>query len=117
MQAMIQHNVLKWAIDRAHISIETLARKLSVKTEKIEKWIDGQAKPTFKQAQNLAEKLHIPFGYLFLSEPPKEKLPIPDFRTIKNQPTYHISPYLTELIFDLDRKQHWYKEYSACKQQ
>lgn len=111
MQAMIQHDILKWAIERAHISIETLARKLSVKAEKVEKWINGQAKPTFKQAQNLAEKLHIPFGYLFLSEPPKEKLPIPDFRTIKNRPTYHLSPYLTELIFDLDRKQHWYKEY------
>ncbi len=111
MQAMIQHDILKWAVKRAQISIEVLSKKLSVKAEKIEKWLNGEAKPTFKQAQNLAEKLHIPFGYLFLSEPPREELPIPDFRTIKNEPTYHISPYLTELIFDLDRKQHWYREY------
>jgi len=111
MQAMIQHNMLRWAIERAQISIEVLSKKLSVKTDKIEKWINGESKPTFKQAQTLAEKLHIPFGYLFLSEPPKEELPIPDFRTIKNEPTYHISPYLTELILDLDRKQTWYREY------
>lgn len=111
MRAMIQHDILRWAIERTQISIEVLSQKLSVKTDKIEKWINGESKPTFKQAQNLAEKLHIPFGYLFLSEPPKEELPIPDFRTIKNEPTYHISPYLTELIFDLDRKQHWYREY------
>ena len=111
MQAMIQQNVLKWAVERAQINVETLAHKLAVKADKVEAWIEGKAKPTFKQAQNLAEKLHIPFGYLFLSEPPKEKLPIPDFRTIKNRPTYHVSPHLTELIFDLDRKQHWYREY------
>lgn len=111
MQAMIQHDILRWAIERTQISIEVLSQKLSVKTDKIEKWINGESKPTFKQAQSLAEKLHIPFGYLFLSEPPKEELLIPDFRTIKNEPTYHISPYLTELIFDLDRKQHWYREY------
>lgn len=111
MQAMIQHDILKWAIERAQISIEVLSKKLSVKADKIEKWLSGETKPTFKQAQNLAEKLHIPFGYLFLSEPPGEELPIPDFRTIRNEPTYHISPYLTELIFDLDRKQQWYREY------
>ena len=111
MQAMIQHDILKWAIERAQISIEVLSQKLSVKADKIEKWLNGEAKPTFRQAQNLAEKLRIPFGYLFLSEPPREELPIPDFRTIRNEPTYHISPYLTELIFDLDRKQHWYREY------
>ena len=111
MQAMIQHDILKWAVERAQISIEVLSQKLFVKADKIEKWLNGEAKPTFKQAQNLAEKLHIPFGYLFLSEPPREELPIPDFRTIRNEPTYHISPYLTELIFDLDRKQHWYREY------
>jgi Zn-dependent peptidase ImmA (M78 family) len=111
MQAMIQHDILRWAVERAQISIEILSKKLSVKADKIEKWLNGEAKPTFKQAQNLAEKLHIPFGYLFLSELPREELPIPDFRTIRNEPTYHISPYLTELIFDLDRKQHWYREY------
>ncbi len=111
MQAMIQHDILRWALERAQISIEVLSKKLSVKADKIEKWLNGEAKPTFKQAQNLAEKLHIPFGYLFLSELPREELPIPDFRTIRNEPTYHISPYLTELIFDLDRKQHWYREY------
>ena len=111
MQAMIQHDILRWAVERAQISIEALSKKLSVKADKIEKWVSGEAKPTFKQAQNLAEKLHIPFGYLYLSKPPVEELPIPDFRTIKNKPTHHTSVYLTELIYDLDRKQRWYRDY------
>jgi len=111
MEAMIENNMLKWAVGRAQISIDTLSSKLSVKREKIEKWLSGEAKPTFRQAQTLAKKLHIPFGYLFLSEPPKEEIPFPDFRTIKNQPTYHQSAYLMELLYDLERKQQWYREY------
>ena len=111
MEAMIESHILKWAIERAQINVDGLSAKLSVKREKIEKWMSGEAKPTFKQAQNLAKKLHIPFGYLFLSEPPVEKIPFPDFRTIKNQPTYHQSAYLMELLYDLERKQNWYREY------
>jgi len=111
MEAMIENTMLRWAIERAQISIDTLSSKLSVKREKVEKWLNGEARPTFKQAQALAKKLHIPFGYLFLSEPPKEEIPFPDFRTIKNKPTYHQSAYLMELLYDLERKQQWYREY------
>ncbi len=111
MEAMIEYNTLKWAIERAHVNIDDLSKKLPVNPEKIKEWIEGVSKPTFKQAQKLAEKLHIPFGYLFLSEPPQETLPIPDFRTIRNEPSYHPSVYLTELLYDLDRKQQWYREY------
>ena len=109
MEAMIENTMLRWAIERAQISIDTLSSKLSVKREKVEKWLNGEARPTFKQAQALAKKLHIPFGYLFLSEPPKEEIPFPDFRTIKNKPTYHQSAYLMELLYDLERKQQWYR--------
>ncbi len=111
MEALVEKEMLQWAVDRAHINIETLSKKLTVKREKIEKWLSGEAKPTFRQAQQLAQKLHIPFGYLFLSHPPKEEMPFPDFRTIKNRPSYHQSTYLMELLYDLQRKQTWYKEY------
>lgn len=42
--------------------------------------------PTFRQAQTFADKTFIPFGYLFLSEPPRETLPIPDLRTVGDHP-------------------------------
>lgn len=111
MQAMIQPNLLLWAVERASATIDVLSKKLQVKEEKIKKWLDGEDKPTFKQAQKLAKTLGVPFGYLFLSEIPKEKLPLPDLRTIKDEPTYQISPIFKELLYDLDRKQRWYKEY------
>jgi len=111
MQAMIQTNLLVWAVERANATIDVLSKKLHVKEEKIKKWLEGEDKPTFKQAQTLAKTLQIPFGYLFLSEIPEEELPLPDLRTIKDEPTYKISPIFKQLLYDLDRKQRWYKEY------
>ena len=111
MQAMIQQDLLLWAVERASATIDVLSKKLQVKEDKIIKWLEGEDKPTFKQAQKLAKTLQIPFGYLFLSEIPQEKLPLPDFRTIKDEPNYHISPIFKELLYDLDRKQRWFRDY------
>jgi len=111
-QAMIQQDLLLWAIDRANTSIDMLSHKLQLKEEKIKKWINGEDNPTFKQAQKLAKILQIPFGYLFLSQIPQEKLPLPDFRTIKDKPTYNMTPIFKELLYDLDRKQRWLRDYT-----
>ena len=112
MEAMIRHEILRWAMERAQVSIDAVAKHLT-KPEKVEQWLRGEARPTFRQARELAKRLHIPFGYLFLSEPPEEKLPYPDFRTIKNEPTYHTSPAVIELLYDIERKQSWYHEYAV----
>ncbi len=111
MQAMIKHDLLLWAVERAQIAMDVLSKKLSIKEEKLQRWIEGEELPTFKQAQKLANALQVPFGYLFLSEPPKEQLPVPDLRTIRDDPTYHMSANFKELLYDLDRKQRWYREY------
>lgn len=111
-QALITPDVLEWARNRAQMSIDALSAKLHTKAEKIEAWESGEAKPTFKQAQTLANKLHIPFGYLFLSMPPEEKLPIPDLRTIGDGEPEAISPVFRDLLNDVKRKQDWYRDYA-----
>ena len=70
--AYINREVLRWAIDRAaqHIDTEAEAR-----------WLETDKYPTIRQAQAIAKRLSIPFGYLFLSESPDDELPIPDLRT------------------------------------
>lgn len=67
---------------------------------------------TYKRAEKLAEKTHTPFGYLFLPEPPEEKLPVADYRTVgssgADEPP---SPELLDVLFDAMRKQSWYRDY------
>jgi Zn-dependent peptidase ImmA (M78 family)/transcriptional regulator with XRE-family HTH domain len=110
-QALITPNVLSWARQRAHISIDMLANKLQKKVEDLEAWERGERRPTFKQAQTLAKKLHIPFGYLFLSEPPIEKLPIPDLRTLEDSGVEQVSIAFKDILSDIKRKQSWYRDY------
>ena len=52
-----------------------------------------------------------PLGYLFLSTPPEEKLPIPDFRTMGDTPIDHPSPNLIETIQTMQRRQAWMRDY------
>lgn len=111
-EALITPDVLIWARERAQFTVDMLSAKLPTKTEKLKAWETGELKPTFKQAQNLAKKLHIPFGYLFLSQPPQEKLPLPDLRTLGNKEPESISPNFRKLLNDIKLKQEWYREYA-----
>ncbi|MCB4745717.1 MAG: XRE family transcriptional regulator [Sulfurovum sp.] len=111
-EALINPKILSWARERAGMTGEELAKKLNIKdTNKIVEWEEGSKKPTFIQAQKLADKLHIPFGYLYLEEVPEEELPIPDLRTVRDAKTHQLSPDIFELIDGIRFKQDWYRDY------
>ena len=59
----------------------------------------------------MAERLKVPFGYCYLSEPPDESLPLPDLRTTSDTPPRKPSPDFLEVLYDALRKQDWYREY------
>lgn len=111
-EALITPDVLIWARERADYTIDMLSDKLHTKVEKLKAWENGELKPTFKQAQTLAQKLHIPFGYLFLTQPPQEELPLPDLRTIGDKEPEKISPNFRDLLNDIKQKQEWYRDYA-----
>jgi transcriptional regulator with XRE-family HTH domain len=98
--ALISPAVLRWARERAQLEPERLAEITHVKPDKLLLWEQGKTKPTFKQAQNLAKALHIPFGFLFLPNPPEETLPIPDLRTVGDHTVSSLSTDLRELLAD-----------------
>ena len=77
----INANVLQWAISNSNTD-EFLLRALF---PKIDEWLSGNVEPTFNQLENLSRKLHIPFGYLLLNSPPKEKVELLEFRTIESE--------------------------------
>jgi hypothetical protein len=67
-------------------------------------------KPTVKQLEEFSKKVYLPFGYFFLPEPPKEKLPIPFFRTNNTQAT-QVSINVYDTILLLEQRQDWLRDY------
>lgn len=110
-EAFITKTVAVWARERARLTESDVASGLGVSVEKILAWESGDARPTFRQAEEMADWLHIPLGYLFLSSPPDEKIPLPDLRTIANRGITDPSPELIDVTQDALRKQEWYRDY------
>jgi len=73
-------------------------------------WVSGEKKPTMKQLEAFAKATHTPIGYFFLPEPPREEIPIPDLRTIRNEAMTQPSPDLLETLYAMQRRQTWLRE-------
>ncbi len=109
--AKINPTLLNWARDRAQLSVVKLAEKLNVSEEKLAAWESGEQLPTFRQAQNVADKTHIPFGFLFLPKPPEESLLLPDLRTVNGHQPLRPSAELLEMVRIVLQRQSWFHDY------
>jgi glutathione S-transferase len=76
MPVAVHRPVLGWARRRSGRDHAVMRAKF----RHWDRWIAGDAHPTFNQAHQFAEYTHVPFGVLFLPTPHVEDLPIPDFR-------------------------------------
>lgn len=101
----VRPEMLRWACDRARIELDALAAKFP----QLPAWEREERQPTLKQLENFAKATHVPIGYLFLSEPPEEQLPIPDFRTLGDA-IGHPSPDLLDTIYAMQTRQAWLRE-------
>ena len=110
-EAFITPNLITWALNRQGLTTEDLAKRLGLSVETLRAWEHNNGRPSLKQAENLARKLNIPFGYLFLSNPPTENLSLPDLRTVTGAPPRKPSPELLDVLDDALRKQQWYHEH------
>ncbi|MBR0801102.1 helix-turn-helix transcriptional regulator [Bradyrhizobium jicamae] len=110
-KAMINGEPLRWARERADMPPEQLAKKIGQKTDRLVSWETGEDQPTFKQAERLASATHVPFGYLFLPEPPKEELPLPDLRTLGSKPARSFDHNTADLLSDVLFKHAWFVEH------
>ena len=114
-EALVTPNVLTWARHRRGLDTAALAGKLNVKPDAVSDWESGERRPTFRQAKQLAQHLYIPFGYLYLSEPPIEELPIRDFRSMAGRPQMTPSADLLDLLNHMLGKQQWFREYREAE--
>jgi len=102
----INSNIIEWAITRAGYGLN----EFFLKFPKIKEWLDGTTKPTIKQLEDFTHKVHVPFGYMFLNEPPIEELPIPFFRTGKKK-VDKVSLNVFHTIQTLQERQTWLTNY------
>ncbi|MCH9036042.1 MAG: helix-turn-helix transcriptional regulator, partial [Chloroflexi bacterium] len=96
--AFITPNMVRWARERNNFSTDEVAQKVNVTASLIDAWERGDARPTMRQADTLAQRLYIPFGYLYLSTPPVESLPLPDLRTVAGATPRQPSPAFLEVL-------------------
>ena len=96
--------LLRWASERSGLSADSLRRRFP----KFETWENKETRPTFKQLEAFAKAVHVPVGYLFLSTPPDEVLPIPDLRTVEGRALDVPSPDLLDTLYICQRRQAWY---------
>lgn len=99
--------VLRWAVERAGWDEATTQKR----APKLDEWVAGSQQPTLKQVEKLAKETHTPFGFLFLSEPPLDEMPIPDLRTIGNAGVARPSADLLDTIYLCQSRQEWYRSY------
>ena len=113
--ALISSSVIEWARKRLGKTHEQIADEIgsSVKAEDLAQWEAGENLPNFRKAQKLAVALHIPFGYLFLSDPPKNDIKVPDLRTVGSKPITEFSANLLDQLRNLLLKQEWYRDYAT----
>ncbi|MEI6865530.1 ImmA/IrrE family metallo-endopeptidase [Flavicella sp.] len=102
----IKSEILNWAITRAGNDLEEFYEK----NTNVAEWVEGTKKPTIKQLENFTHKVHVPFGYMFMQEPPKEELPIPFFRT-GDSPREKVSLNVYHTIQIIKERQLWLTKY------
>jgi len=108
MKVEVKAELLRWACERSGYSETALATRFP----KLDQWLRGDDRPTFKQLERFAKATHAPFGFFFLQEPPLETVPIPDLRTIGKELIERPTPDLLDTIYLCQQRQEWYREFA-----
>jgi len=75
--------ILRWARERAGLSVDDVAVRLKKRPEIIADWESGTDSPTFRQLEELADHLYKrPLAIFFFATPPDEEDPGTRFRTL-----------------------------------
>ncbi len=99
--------VLRWAAQRARLDDDDLAARF----HKWPLWLSGKAQPTLKQLENFARLTHTAIGYFFLPQPPALALPVPDFRTLRDEALAAPSSDLLDTLYLCQQRQDWYRDH------
>ncbi|RJU00836.1 ImmA/IrrE family metallo-endopeptidase [Arthrobacter frigidicola] len=103
----VSPDILRWVRDLSFHGDRDLAA-----FPKFDAWVERRAKPTLNELTRLAKTAGVPFGYMFLQDPPAWELPIPDFRDGFAPGSTKPSPDLMAVLNQSLTRQDWYRDYA-----
>lgn len=103
----IEPRMIAWARERSGLDVAALKKRFPA----YEEWESGEKQPTVRQLEDFARATLTPFGALFLAEPPEDRLPVPDFRTLRAERPRRPSAALLQTIYQMQRRQEWMRDY------
>ena len=101
----VEPALLVWARERAGRDVNYLLTRFP----KLKAWERREALPTLKQLEAFAKATRTPIGYLFLSRPPVDQLPVTDLRTMRDVELSRPSPDLLDILYLCQQRQDWYR--------
>jgi Zn-dependent peptidase ImmA (M78 family) len=79
----INSKILRWARERAGYTLNDVALALKQDVGTLKEWESGESSPTYAQLETLAYKIYRrPLALFFFPEPPDERDPTQEFRTL-----------------------------------
>ena len=107
----IKPELLRWACQRSQVD----QKKLRKRFPKYEDWERGSLKPTLRQLEDFSRFTHIPIGFLFMSEPLEDEMPIQDLRTMGDREILQPSDNLLDTIYMCMQRQDWYRSFAQVE--
>lgn len=105
----VNPELLAWARQRSGLAFDDVENRFPM----LASWERGEQQPTLKQLESFAQATHTPIGFLFLPEPPVEKVPIPDYRTVGDVGIRLPSANLLDTIYQCQQRQDWYRDFAV----
>jgi Zn-dependent peptidase ImmA (M78 family)/transcriptional regulator with XRE-family HTH domain len=100
IRAQVTPEMLSWARDRLHLTIEAVALKTKYSAPTLQSWESGASRPTIGQARRIAKIYQIPFAAFYLPAPPEYPIHLPhDYRRIAGT-TMDIGAEIITLVQD-----------------
>lgn len=95
---IVNPDLLRWARTACALEIDSAAKKISVKPEKLDAWERGEAAPTITQLRRLADVYKRAVSFFFLNERPAAAKKPADFRRFELSTSNHTTPELENAI-------------------
>lgn len=108
VRVSVEPALMRWAMRRSGHSASSLHSALP----RIDEWLAGDAEPTVKQLETFAQRTHTPLGFLLLDVPPKDNIPMPDFRTVGDRQVDEPSVDLLDTIYACQQRQEWFRSFA-----